>query len=136
MNQVQVVSPDFVYQVWDRVEPYLSASLDSSTGDCTIDQLKYALIRGLQTLFVAVNESDITGAMVVELVNYPNTRVMFINALGGKGVVNQETFAQVEDWARQQGASKVKAVVHDAQARLYKQKSGFTTVRQVVEKKL
>lgn len=136
MNQVQIVTPDFVYQVWDKVEHLIKASVETSTGDFTADQIKYAVARGLQTMFVAVENDQITGVMIVEMVNYPNSRVMFINALGGKGVVNQETFSQVEDWARQQGASKVKAIVQDAQARLYKQKSGFTTVRHVVEKTL
>ena len=61
---------------------------------------------------------------------------MFITALGGHGIVNNETFEQVEIWARMQGATKVSAWCQEAQARLYKLKANFNTVRMVVEKDL
>jgi len=56
--------------------------------------------------------------------------------LGGNGIVNNETFSQVEAWARLQGATKVNAWAQEAQARLYKLKANFNTVRMVVEKDL
>jgi hypothetical protein len=74
--------------------------------------------------------------MTVEFSNRPNNRVMFITALGGNGIVNKDTFDQVESWARMQGATKVSAWAQEAQARLYKIKSNFNTVRLVVEKDL
>ena len=61
---------------------------------------------------------------------------MFITALGGNGIVNDDTFSQVETWARMQGATKVNAWCQEAQARLYKLKANFNTVRMVVEKDL
>jgi hypothetical protein len=72
----------------------------------------------------------------VEFNNRPNDRVMFITALGGNGIVNDETFSQVESWAKSQGATKASAWAQEAQARLYKIKSNFNTVRYVVEKDL
>jgi len=137
MNTVQIVAPNNVYSVWGDVENYLNASVSVSTGDCTLEQLKLLLVRGEQTLLVATNEEGkLTGAMAVEFVNHPNSRVMFITTLGGNGIVNNETFSQVEDWARMQGATKVSAWAHEAQARLYKMKANFNSVRHVVEKDL
>ena len=57
-------------------------------------------------------------------------------SLGGKGIVNSKTFSQVEKWAKMQGATKSAAWAQEAQARLYKNKAGFTTMRYVMEKKL
>jgi hypothetical protein len=74
--------------------------------------------------------------MTVEFINYPSNRVMHITALGGHGIVNNETFSQVESWARMQGATKVSAWAQEGQARLYKIKAGFNTARMVVEKDL
>ena len=137
MNTVQIVAPNNIYNVWEDVKEYLNASINVSTHDCTIEQLKMLLVRGEQTLLVSVNDnSKINGAMTVEFINYPNNRVMHITALGGHGIVNDETFSQVESWAKMHGATKASAWAQEAQARLYKIKSNFNTVRYVVEKDL
>ena len=137
MNTVQIVAPNNIYSVWEDIKEYLNASINVSTHDCTIEQLKMLLVRGEQTLLVSVNDnSKINGAMTVEFINSPNARTMFITALGGNGIVNDETFSQVESWAKMQGATKASAWAQEAQARLYKIKSNFNTVRYVVEKDL
>ena len=137
MNTVQIVAPNNIYNVWSDVDSFLNASINTSTGDCTLEQLKLLLVRGEQTLLVSVNEQGkINGAMTVEFQNLPSNRVMFITALGGNGIVNEGTFSQVESWARMQGATKVSAWAQESQARLYKIKANFNTVRMVVEKDL
>ena len=137
MNTVKVVAPNFIFDVWKDVESFLNASINVSGGDFTLDQLKFSLGKGEQTLLVSVNEQNvINGAMTVEFNNRPNDRVMFITALGGNGIVNDETFSQVESWAKSHGATKASAWAQEAQARLYKIKSNFNTVRYVVEKDL
>ena len=137
MNTVQIVAPNNVYNVWEDIKEYLNASINVSGGDFTLDQLKLLLVRGEQTLLVSVNESNkINGAMTVEFINNANARTMFITALGGNGIVNDETFSQVETWAKMQGATKASAWAQEAQARLYKLKANFNTIRYVVEKDL
>jgi hypothetical protein len=39
MNQVHTVASDKVYQVWDEVKDYLKASIETNTGDCTLEQV-------------------------------------------------------------------------------------------------
>ena len=137
MNTVQIVAPNNIYNVWEDIKEYLNASINVSGGDFTLDQLKLLLVRGEQTLLVSVNkENKINGAMTVEFINNANARTMFITALGGTGIVNDETFSQVETWAKMQGATKASAWAQEAQARLYKIKANFNTVRMVVEKDL
>ena len=137
MNTVQIVASNNIYSVWENVKSYLEASINVSGSDCTLEQLKLLLVRGEQTLLVSVDKDNkLNGAMAVEFINHPNSRVMFITTLGGSGIVNDETFSQVETWARMQGATKVSAWAQEAQARLYKIKANFNTVRMVVEKDL
>ena len=137
MNTVQIVAPNNIYSVWEDIKEYLNVSINVSTHDCTIEQLKMLLVRGEQTLLVSINEKGVlNGAMTIEFINRPNSRVMFITALGGHGIVNNETFSQVESWAKMQGATKASAWAQEAQARLYKLKANFNTVRYVVEKDL
>ena len=137
MNTVQIVATNNVYHVWVDIKEYLNASINVSGGDFTLDQLKLLLVRGEQSLLISVNKNNkINGAMAVEFINSPNARTMFITALGGSGIVNDETFSQVETWAKMQGATKASAWAQEAQARLYKLKANFNTVRMVVEKDL
>jgi hypothetical protein len=137
MNTVQIVAPNNVYHVWEDIKEYLNASINVSGGDFTLDQLKLLLVRGEQSLLVSVDEKGaLNGAMTVEFINNANARTMFITALGGNGIVNDETFSQVETWAKMQGATKASAWAQEAQARLYKLKANFNTVRMVVEKDL
>lgn len=138
MINVHVVPPELIYSIWEKIAPMLEASFLESTGDCTTEQLKLLLVRGDQTLFVAVDtdNEEIVGASTVEMVNYPNNRVGFITALGGKGVVTAAIFENMENWMRVNGATKVYAYAKEAQARLYRQKSGFEATRYLVEKKL
>ena len=137
MNTVQTVTPNNIYNVWEDVKEYLNASINVSGGDFTLDQLKLLLVRGEQSLLISVNKNNkINGAMTVEFINNAYARTMFITALGGSGIVNDETFSQVETWAKMQGATKASAWAQETQARLYKIKANFNTIRYVVEKDL
>ena len=137
MNTVKVVGPEQIHRLWSEVENWLKTSIQLDNNECTIEQLKGLLARGAQILLVSsCEDSELTGAMAVEFCNYPNERVMFITALGGKGIVNKQTFSQVEEWAKMQGATKVIAWAKEGQVTLYKQKAGFISNRYVVEKKI
>jgi hypothetical protein len=106
----------------------------AGTDDYNVDQLKMLLTEGRQTLFVFVEDEKIIGALSVEMINYPNSRVAYTSAIGGKGLFDENTIKQYEDWAKSQGATKIRAFAKDAQARLYKMKMGFDISTHVVEK--
>ena len=55
---------------------------------------------------------------------------------GGKGIVVKEVTDQIEQFARSQGATKIKAQAKDSQARLYKMVMGLEKTTNVVEKLL
>ena len=134
MKQVQIVSPDFVNQIWDKIKHLFEKSFKVSTDDCTLDQLRLLLVQGQQVLFVVTEEENIIGTCTAEIVNYPNHRVVHITTLNGIGLVEESVIKQFEDWAKSQGATKIRAFAHDAQARLYKMKMGLNPVTHVVEK--
>lgn len=132
--QVQAVAPEYVYQVWPLVEAYFKAAERNGIGDCTAEQLKLQLVSGLHTLLVATEGGEVRGAAAMAISNLPNHRVAVIAAMGGRGIVGEETFGQVVAWAKAQGATKIRAWAKDAQVRLYRQKVGLEPVTQVVEK--
>ena len=136
MKQIQLVSPDFVCTVWDKIKPFFDASFKYSNDDYNVDQTKMLLVNGVQKLLIAVDDEKIIGASAVEFINYPNQRVLHIVSMGGRALIEPDMIKQFEDWAKSQGATKIRAFAQDAQARLYKMKMGLDTVTHVVEKTL
>lgn len=136
MKQMQIVSPNYIHQIWDMIEMFLNTAIVAGLDDYNVDQLKMLLIEGRQTLFVFIEDEKIIGALAAEVISYPNNRVVHTSVLGGKDVFDENTIKQYEDWARSQGATKIRAFAKDAQARLYRMKMGFDIVTNVVEKNI
>lgn len=134
---VQVVAPNYIYQIWGIIEPYFKAANQFGVNDCTIDQLKLQLVSGAQTLLVALDSNDnIMGAAAIAMQSLPNHRVAVISAAGGAGITDLDVVQQVEAWAVAQGATKLRVWAKDAQARLYRMKLGLNAVATVMEKEL
>jgi hypothetical protein len=137
MKSVQIVAPEYIHTIWDVVEPMLkTAFINFDNADYDVEHIKVLIIEQLQHLFVVVEDKKIIGAFTVEVINYPNHRVAHTTCMGGKGVFDKNTVKQYEDWARLQGATKIRAFAKDSQARLFKLKMGLEPVTHVVEKTL
>jgi len=137
MKSVQIVAPGHIHAVWEIVWPMLNvAFLNYEDPDYGIDHLKVDIINGKQTLFVITEDNKIIGAYTMEFINYANHRVAHITAIGGKAMITKETVEQCENWARANGATKIRAFAQDTQARLFKIKMGLIPVTHVVEKTL
>ena len=137
MKRVQIVAPGHIHQVWETIWPMLNvAFINYEHGDYDIEQLKVLLVKEFQTLFVVVEDSNIVGCFTVEVINQPNHRIAFTTCMGGKGVFDEYTVKQYEDWCKANAVTKIRAYAQDAQARLFKMKLGLEKVTNVVEKTL
>ena len=137
MKSVQLVTPSHIHAVWEIVWPMLNvAFLNYDDPDYGIDHLKVDIINGKQTLYVVMEDNKIIGAYTMEFINYANHRVAHITAIGGNAMITKETVEQCENWARANGATKIRAFAKDTQARLFKIKMGLKPVTHVVEKTL
>ena len=104
--KVQQVPIEYVNQVWDKVEHFLEAALEYSSGDYNIEEVRVMVALGSWHLIVATDEENtIHGALVVFYFNRPADRVGFVVAIGGKLVSNRATWAQFEDILRSNGAT-------------------------------
>ena len=137
MKSVQIVAPNNILSVWKTVWPMLNvAFINYEHGDYDIEQLKVLLIKEFQLLFVVVEYNKIIGAFTVEINNQPNYKIAHTTCMGGKGLFNENTVKQYEDWCRSNGITKIRAYAQDVQARLFKIKLGLNVVSHVVEKTL
>lgn len=135
--KVQPVPTQFVNQIWEKVEPFIKSAEEKFGGsEYTTEQIKVYLVTGQMMLLVATNETnEIHGAATVSYINYPNDRVAFITSIGGKLVTSPDTFVQMSEIFKANGATKIQGVAKEAVARLWK-RFGFEEKAILVEVKL
>ena len=135
MLKFYVVPTEHIQQTWDKVEIMLDRAMAHSGGEYDLDQLKVLLTQGRQVLCVGTEEDLIIKcAMTIEWINYPNDRVAFITAIGGK--TDKQGFGEFELWVKANGGTKIQGAAFEAVARLWKRAYGFENRYIIVEKRI
>ena len=130
-----VVPASHIQQTWDKVEPMLAKAMVHSGGEYNLDQLKVLLTQGRQVLCVGAEEDlVIKCAMTIDWSNYPNDRIAFITAIGGK--TDKQGFSEFEQWVKANGGTKIQGATFEAVARLCKRAYGFENRYIIVEKQI
>lgn len=133
---VRPVAPQFIPQLWPKIGTMLEKALDTGAGEYNADQLKVMLINGHQTLLVVEKDDEIKGAFCIAFQLYPNDRIAFVTAVGGRAICDQEAWKQFEQWARFNGCTKIRGAAYESVARLWRQKFGVESRYIIVEKQL
>lgn len=133
---LKIVGPQYICQVWPQVSGMIESSIQYCGGEYTADQLKVLLIRGDHVLLVAETDNSIVGAGTVSFIQYPNDRICFITAIGGKMVTGKEMFSKLSDWAKAQGCTKIQAACRESVARMLRQRIGMNERYRIVEMNL
>jgi hypothetical protein len=135
MLKFYVVPTSHIQQTWNKVEIMLDRAMAHSGGEYDLDQLKVLLTQGRQILCVGTEEDLIIKcAMTIEWINYPNDRVAFITAIGGK--TDKQGFGEFEQWVKANGGTKIQGAAFEAVARLWKRAYGFENRYIIVEKQI
>jgi len=116
---IQHVPIEFRHQIWASVEPFLNAELEHAQGDYTIEQIHMLVTTGQWMLVVAVDDDNkIHGAMTINFVTRPNDRVAFVTNVGGKFIIDQDTYSQLVALVRGFGATYIEAAGRKSIVRL------------------
>jgi hypothetical protein len=134
---VQYVPLTYVAQTWPLVEGYIADAFAKSNGDdYTVEQVKVFVSIGQWLLLVARDEQgEIHGAATSSFINYPNDRIAFITSIGGRLISNQDTFKQMSDILKANGATKIQGMARPSIARLWK-RYGFKERTMLVETRI
>lgn len=100
------------------VSAFIADALEQSKGDYTLDHVQSLLSTGEWTLVVGVEDEVIHGAATISFFNRPSARVAFITTIGGKLVINDETFEQVKAIAASMGATTLECAARESMTRL------------------
>jgi len=126
------IRPQELPQAWNIVAPMLQRAIDLEPQSITIEQVEQAVRTGRSFLLVWVEpEVGITGAVTVEIIDYPRARVAHVNLMGGKGIVREHVFEEAKNWMRLMGATKAQCWAKGTLVQMY-EKMGLTNTHQVM----
>lgn len=134
VKTIEIVPREYVHQAWEKCGKFIEDAMEHAKGECTADQLKVRLSDGTHQLMVFLEDKEIVGAVEFSYSAYPNDRVFYINAIGGK--TSKEHTEQMFNYAKMTGATTVRGSARESVARLWRQKYGFESIYITVEKRL
>ena len=135
MNVFQL-NPENIYLYWEEVAKYLQPALDlSGVEEFNLDQMKVYIVNKQWKLFLVTEDTKICGAVVVAFANYPNDRIAFVTAIGGKFISSRETSDKFKALLKKMGATKIQGYARESVARLWN-RIGFANKQILVEHKL
>jgi hypothetical protein len=117
--KIQHVPLQHAAQTWELVQDYLAESQAHAKGDYSLEQIKLCVLTGQWMLLVSTDDDNkIHGAMTIDFINRPNHRVAFVTGASGKSIINEDTFRQLENICRINGATKIECAARDSVSRL------------------
>jgi hypothetical protein len=123
-------------KIWSIAAPMLQKAIDLDPELNTIEQVEYAVRTGRTFLLVWDEpEEGITGAVTVDIIDYPRERVAHVNLMGGKGIVRAHVFEEAKKWMRLMGATTTQCWAKGTLVQMY-EKMGMTNTHQVMREKL
>jgi len=119
--KIQCIELPYVNVMWPHIESFIRKSSEAAgINEYSLDQYKLRLVDGTWTALVAVDaENTIQGAAVVHFFNRPDARVGFIVSIGGRLITNEDTFEQLKNFMRINGATKIERNARESIARLW-----------------
>ena len=129
---VRPVPVEYCAQTWPLVEKFIESAYSIGYTEYTLDQAKLMVCTGMWSLLVAVDEGEnIHGAATVQFLNYPNNRVAYVTAIGGKLMISKDTVEQLSEYARRNGATRIHGGARPSVARLWR-KFGYKEISTTV----
>lgn len=130
------INPAQLPQVWPVVAPMLQRAIDLDPDLNTIQQVEQAVRTGHTYLLIWDEPGEgITGAVTIDIIDYPRERVAHVNLMGGKGIVRTHVFDEAKNWMRLMGATTTQCWAKGTLVQMY-EKMGMTNTHQVMREKL
>lgn len=116
---VEAVPIEYVHVVWPQVQGFIEQSIrHGGSGEYTIDQAKGMVALGRWRLIVASENATPYGAMLVDVYNRLDQRVAFVTAVGGRGIINENTFKQLQALVKSWGATSLECAARPSMQRM------------------
>ena len=116
---VQLVGPE-VETVWPIVALMLDTAGKYGLGERSLDDVLTAIVEEQSQLWLCIKEGEIKSCAVTTLTDYPQYKVVFIDALSGRGAMQfiEAFWDYFCNWASVNGAVAIEACTRPAMTRL------------------
>ena len=104
--KAQIVQPEDVAYIWDKVAPLLERVKEHSEGEAEPDDFLEALTHGDMQLWIATKDSNMHSVMVTQIVTYPQKQILRVISIAGSDFKSLYKFNDmVESFAIRSGCS-------------------------------
>lgn len=131
---LKIIPVELISVYWDQLSLFIEDALKKSdSNEYNSDNVRQMLEAGAWTAIGFFDpEAVMHGALTVTVLNYPQERVAFVTAIGGKELTNEANWQQLRDICKTAGCSKLQAYSRESVARLWK-RIGFRNRAILVE---
>ena len=104
--KAQIVQPEDVAYIWDKVAPLLARVKEHSEGEAEPDDFLEALTHGDMQLWIATKDSNMHSVMVTQIVTYPQKQILRVISIAGSDFKKLYEFNDmIESFAIKTGCS-------------------------------
>ena len=104
--KAQIVQPEDVEYVWDKVEPILARAVSRSEGELKTDDILDFISEGDMQLWIVSENKEIIAALVTQIITYPQKRILRLVSLAGEDFNKFKHFLdRVQSFAIQRGCT-------------------------------
>ena len=118
------IEADEIAQYWPAVRPMVKRALDKGHGEYTTASILTAIAESRMQLWVATDEAKPRAALVTEVVDCPDLRLLHVPALSG--VEMDEWFDMlgqiITPWAKDQGCIEVRGTCTPGMGKVLRQR--------------
>ncbi len=128
-----------VSEIWPQVVALVEEGLMPGLGERTADDIRQSIIEEKSQLFVWRDKQKVHAILVTAIVQYPQYRSVFVEAMAGRGMLQfmKEYWQPFCIWAEANGARILEGATQPAVTRLLKRvgmRKVYDTVRYSLER--
>ncbi len=120
MAELVCVDPAEIERAWPLASDWIKAAFDTGMGDGSLLETRGLLFGGNALLWLIVDESQVVGAVVTQVIREQAKKLCVIRALGGRGMKKwRHLIAKIEEYAAQQSCAAVRIYGRRGWQRVY-----------------
>ena len=106
--KAQIVAPEDVAYIWERVAPLLDEVQEHTEGEVESDDFLESLTHGDMQLWIATEGNELHSIMITQIITYPQRKVLRIISIAGSDFKRLYQFNEmVESFAIKTGCTSL-----------------------------
>jgi len=106
--KAQIVAPEDVAYIWERVAPLLDEAQEHTEGEVESDDFLESLTHGDMQLWIATEGNELHSIMITQIITYPQKKVLRIISIAGSDFKRLYQFNEmVESFAIKTGCTSL-----------------------------